>query len=703
MTRSLRLPGACALALALVTAALPARAQQELDSSSVKINRVVLYKHGVGYFERSGKVDGDAVIRFQFKESEMKDLLKSFYALDLGGGKITTIAYDAKDPLQKRMADIQIDIPANNALSGLLVQLQGVRIEIKVAGEKLTGRILGLEPVSETVENKQVVTRNILIFQKEDGSIEHLTLFDVQGLRVLDEGIARDMTRLMENLQTSRYGERKKMSVRTVGTGAREIRCGYILETPIWKTSYRMILDSGKDPLLQGWAIVDNTTEEDWDNVNLTLIGGSPISFVMDLYTPFYPLRPVMGIASQAAVSFRPQESAGEDVELALKDAEENEGGAMDKAKGGRELRKSAEKLRRAAPGAPVAAGGGGSAGYAMSKLMTDSIETAAKGTQVGELFQYEIKQPVNIQKGSSGLVPILMETVKADRVLYFSQALHPTHPMHALYLNNTTGLTLESGPMTIFEGNTCAGESLLTHSLKTQNHEILAYSVETACTVDRAMASRDEEVHQYSLANGILTLHNYRLLETKYRIFNQGDGATLYLDHPKQPGFALKDPAKPEEDLPALTRWKIAVEARKNQDFAVLEQMEVVNQVQLLGLRTEDFQFYLSARYLKDATRKFFEEIAGTSAKLTEHRGSLQRLNEERGQLANDQNQVRSNLSALGHSAQEEKLRQTFLTRMEEMDSRNQAIRGEEDGLRKEVQRLERDLREKVQAYKEQ
>ena len=64
------------------------------------------------------------------------------------------------------------------------------------------------------------------------------------------------------------------------------------------------MLSDGK-PLLQGWAIVENTSEEDWSGVNLTLVSGRPISFTMDLYEPLYIPRPQVQLELYS--SLRPQ------------------------------------------------------------------------------------------------------------------------------------------------------------------------------------------------------------------------------------------------------------------------------------------------------------------------------------------------------------------------------------------------------------
>ena len=112
------LPAFAAVALLSMTALGQDQAAQPL-----KVRKIVVYKHGVGYFEREGKVTGDQQVALTFKTGQMKDLLKSLYAVDLTGGRIATISYDTKDPLSKQLEDILIRVPEDHTLTQFLSEL----------------------------------------------------------------------------------------------------------------------------------------------------------------------------------------------------------------------------------------------------------------------------------------------------------------------------------------------------------------------------------------------------------------------------------------------------------------------------------------------------------------------------------------------------------------------------------------------------
>ena len=103
-----------------------------------------------------------------------------------------------------------------------------------------------------------------------------------------------EVKKALETLQLSHDTQKKAVSIQFAGEGKRRVKVGYVVESPIWKTSYRLVLDKKEKPFLQGWAIVENPTDEDWKDVRMALVSGRPISFQMDLYQPLYVPRPTV-------------------------------------------------------------------------------------------------------------------------------------------------------------------------------------------------------------------------------------------------------------------------------------------------------------------------------------------------------------------------------------------------------------------------
>src|SRR5208283_5969887 len=173
------------------------------------------------------------------------------------------------------------------------------------AGESVTGRILGIEPINEIVGNQEVRKGYRLVLLTDAGPIRSLDLFAVSEFTLADDALQRDLRRLMDLSLDSKYTNRKKLTVSAAGQGERDLRIGYLIEMPIWKCSYRIIFDEKKKDtaLLQAWALAENNTEDDWKDVKISFVAGNPMSYVMDLYSPYYVKRaqvPIPGFQNLA-------------------------------------------------------------------------------------------------------------------------------------------------------------------------------------------------------------------------------------------------------------------------------------------------------------------------------------------------------------------------------------------------------------------
>jgi len=663
---------------------LTAMNAQNPGEDRLAITRIVLYKHGVGYFEREGTVRGNATVPLTFKTAQMKDVLKSLYAIDLGGGRISTILYDSKDPIQKQLEDILFRVPEGSALTQFLAQLKGARVRANVGATPVVGAVLGIEPVQRRV-NDTVLTAHKLVLLRDDGAIAAVDVLDASSIEILDETVRADLARLMDIYAKARYADRKTVHLRALGEGERKVRTGYIIETPIWKTSYRLIMEEGQAPLLQGWAIVENRTDEDWNEVRLSFVAGSPQSFVIDLYTSYYPKRPVVsvgeGLAAEApsppiaAPGARARAARRED--LARKAAEPQ----------------AADELAAAAP-AP-----------SLGEALEMSNIPAAEGAAVGDLFSYTASGPVTIKQGQAALVPILLERVpKSERVLFWRRQLSQ-HPYHAVYLDNSTALTLEKGPITVFEGSTCLGEGLLPKTLKPGMREMVTYALETAVEVEQRGDSRAQPVSRASLVNGVLTTYYRESLENRFKLRNKSDKPyVLYLDHDKAGGdFKLVEPPAPATELPQFYRFKLELPANAEQEFLVREEREVSSQVAIVDQGVDRIRFYLQQKYLSPAARAFLEGIVGLLEERARLERELQTYAQERTGLNEAQENFRRNMQALRDSPEERRLRDQYVARLTAALERSDELQRLEAAARQRRDQVAQEIATKVQAFRDE
>ena len=379
------------------------------------IKRVVLFKHGVGHFQHGGEVQGDKLLEFGFKANQMNDVLKSLTVLDYGGGTFAALSYDSEEPIERRLSELNMSIPEKGAISAFLDNLKGARVAIARGTKVLEGTVVGIEEVTRT-ENRTLVKDSHLAVLADEGRLVRVPLLEVEELRFLDESIQRDLKTLLDIHFSSLRKDRKRLSIQAKGQGRRELSLSYVIEAPVWKTSYRIMLPESAEekPLLQGWALVDNVTEGDWKEVSLSLVAGLPISFIHDLYTPRYRRRPVVEVQEEEIVA-PPVVEAGEDWE----DTGEDHDDKMDMVGEERARGMPMTAKRAVMPGAlpPPPA-------RPMAEMAKESVEVHTRTQEVGDLFAYEITQPVDIARSRSALVPILQKEVDMERVALYNSEI---------------------------------------------------------------------------------------------------------------------------------------------------------------------------------------------------------------------------------------------------------------------------------------
>src|SRR5213080_1082621 len=290
-------------------------------TQTLPIRRVILYSNGVAYIERRGTVTGHAEIDLSFKQSQVDDVLKSMVVLDLGQGRIGAVSYNSSAPPAARLADIPFSVAPGTqnenqgGLAGVLTQLQGAHVIVATANRTATGSVLTVEERKSQIDaNKPPSITHALVIASENGELMSFDLADVRSVKLVDEGARRDVGEFANATASARRRDAKTIVVSSDGSGSREMLVSYTVAAPIWKTTYRVVLDSTGKPFFQGWAIVDNVSEEDWNNISLSLVSGSPVSFIQQIQKPFYRYRPVVPMPEDLNLNpqvYEPSEGGG--------------------------------------------------------------------------------------------------------------------------------------------------------------------------------------------------------------------------------------------------------------------------------------------------------------------------------------------------------------------------------------------------------
>ena len=289
---------ACALPMIQVAraqgpAAAPRAAAPTAASARLPVRRVVLYKNGVGYFEHVGRVRGSQSVTIDFNTAQLNDVLQSLTTLDLGGGRITDVSFNSEAPFAQRLNALTLAVGERTTPAELLTALRGARLEVRTGDRVIAGRLLSLE----RRPRKDDAPRDELTLVTDGGDIRSVELSPAVSVRLTERESADQVGAYLGLLASNRAQNRRQLKIATVGTTARDVMVSYISEVPVWKTTYRLVLPTSGSPVLQGWAVVDNTIGEDWNDVELSLVAGAPQSFIQPLSQPLYTQRPTIGVS----------------------------------------------------------------------------------------------------------------------------------------------------------------------------------------------------------------------------------------------------------------------------------------------------------------------------------------------------------------------------------------------------------------------
>jgi hypothetical protein len=610
----------------------PAAVAPVANPSALPVVKVVLFTSGVGYFQREGEIDGSARVELAFPAANVNDLLKSLVLQD-PGGQVSVVGYDSHDPMEKALKSFALDLTGNPSLAQLLQQARGEKVEVEWQGQQVVkGSVVGVEKQRQPAGKDQVVEVDVVNVLTADG-LRSLPLNQVQRVRFANPALEGELRKALDVLAQSHDTQKKVVRLNFAGAARRSVRVGYVVETPIWKTSYRLVLDAQGKPFLQGWAIVDNATDEDWNNVAVTLVSGRPISFRMNLHQPLYVPRPL--IEPELFASLRPPSYGGD-----VSGAGPAPAPPRARAEAERALRDQRKSAYGAAPG--LAAPGGGSAPMDIRQ----GAPSVAQAGEVGELFQYAIKQAVSLPRQKSAMLPIVNRTVEGTRVSIYNAGVHAKHPLLGLQFQNATELHLMQGPVTVLDGGSYAGDARIP-DLQPGEKRLLSYAVDQGTEVDPVAKSVPERLISVRVVRGILYA-THKLQQGKvYTVKNRSTHErVVLLEHPISADWALVNPAKPAEKSREFYRFQVTVPPGKAVAQEVVEEKPRVTQVVLSNSDDQTIRLYLAGNVASAKVKAALEQAGKLKEKLVATQREADDLRRQEKAIVEDQARIRANMA---------------------------------------------------------
>jgi hypothetical protein len=754
------------------------------------VRRVVLYKNGVGYFEHLGRVRGSQDVHIDFTSAQLNDVLKSLTVLDLNGGRITGVDYNSEAPIARRLGTLRLALSERPSVSEFLGALRGARIEVRgPTGPAVTGKLLSVERKTRNSANWTSETEEISLIT-DTGEVRTVDLNPATSVRIVDHDLQLEVSKYLGLIASAREQDVRRMTVSTAGTGDRNLYVSYISEVPIWKTTYRIVLPSKPDkkPLLQGWAIIDNTVGEDWNDVDLSLVAGAPHSFIQQLSEPYYGRRPVVPLPESVALSPQTHGAAmtggngnlvgtvndasgaavaGATVRLLDQNqapialtVSDSQGRysfsglatqeqyhvefsstgfsktlmAADVGPGENSLNatlnvgsvaetvevragtntletdsaevsalgSNAGKMRVARQPHVYGAGGGTGVGGGVSVdggnldmyasgfrpgMINNSISAmtaAANGQDLGDLFEYKLKDKVTLKKNQSALVPIAQTEIEAEKISLWSGMRGSGRPLRGLWLKNTSSLTLDGGSFSVLESEVFAGEGL-TDPIKPGERRIVSYATDLGLLVEAAGASEPQHVQRVKISKGVMTQTSELRERTVYTVKNQDDTArTLVIEHPARPDWKLiAGTREPEERAPSTYRFRIDAPAKAASSLPVEESRTLDMVYQLSSLNDAQVEIFLRQRTITPDVAQALQKITAQKAVVAKFEEQMQNQQDDIDKIVDDQGRLRENMKALRGSSEEKSLLQRYTRQLDDQETQI-------EGLRKKIQDTE-------------
>jgi Carboxypeptidase regulatory-like domain len=746
-------------------------------AAKLPVRRVVLYKNGVGYFEHLGRVRGSQDVHVDFTSAQLNDVLKSLTVLDLSGGRITGVDYNSEAPLARRLATLRLALGEKPTTAEFLGALRGARLEVRYGnGPALIGKLLSVERKTRTGTNWTVETDEISLIT-DGGEVRSVDLSPSTSVRIAERDLQIEVGRYLGLIASSRDQDVRRMTISTTGTGDRNLYVSYISEVPIWKTTYRIVLPSKaeKKPLLQGWAIVDNTVGEDWDSVELSLVAGAPHSFIQQLSEPFYGRRPVVplpesvqlspqthaatlmrgngrlsgvvtdstgAIISGALVrlldensnviaqtntesngqySFSGVSAGNYRVEVERQGFRKNVIAGLNVSPGENQLNSqlqvgsnaetvtvnaSTTTLNTAStelavrtrtgvanrPHVGVGSGEGAGVGYGagsaggmfaagaglpMLEEARQRSEAAASGQELGDLFEYKLKDRVTLKKNQSALVPIAQTEIEAEKVSLWSGTSGSGRPLRGLWLKNTSPLTFDGGSFSVLENEVFAGEGL-TDPIKPGERRLISYATDLGLVIEASRNNQPQHVTRVKISKGVLTQTSELHERTLYVARNQDDAKrTLVIEHPARAEWKLaKGATEPEEKAPGEYRFRMEVPPKATASLPIEEVRTLSTTYELSTLSDEQIAVFVKQGTITPEMAQALGRISAQKAVVAKLEEEMENRQKDIDRIVEDQGRLRENMKALRGSAEEKALLQRYTKQLDEQETRLDALR---------------------------
>ncbi|MBL8948554.1 MAG: DUF4139 domain-containing protein [Myxococcales bacterium] len=653
--------------------------------TDLALRRVVLYRNGIGYFERHGDVDGEA-LAIKVRRDQVDDLLKSLTVIDRSTGKAVSVSMPL-DPESWASAALSTLAPGRGSLAEVLDGLRGTDVVLHTAGGRIRGRIVMVERLvnepdpsarrQPSPEAAAQIDHRVTVLAGDD--MKTVRLSKVHGVTLRDGDLALQLNRRLDASAGQGMFQQVEIVIRLAGKKAHDLAVSYVVAAPMWKPTYRVVLpEQGKgQALLQGWAVVDNTSGEDWNDVSLGLTSGEPIAFRYDLHTPRTIERSDLteaGVWRRAAVAVgetsyddpyggdvpaaEPAASAPAPITAADDaDYEMDESGASGRGRSasGPARDKSKKEVSEERFDAQLGAKQEAAKNIDYDALRRSTL-ASARSKQVSGLTSFDLRDRVTVPNGSSTMVAILNESVQAEQTFLYRPGGagmgFEANPYRVVRFRNSTPFVLEPGPISIYSGDSFVGEGLA-ESVGAGVSATLPFAVEPSIMVTSSSSYSGDQMQLLKIVRGVLEVESFARTTTVWSVkAPQAQGTfTVLIRHSKAGwNYSLVDKPKGTEELPDAYMVPVAVtKAGEEAEVTLVEQTPSTTTLSIWDGRALGLLEGLVAQASLTADlRKKLEPVVKLRQEIGRIDTEVEGLKKQQIELDQRANETRENLEAI-------------------------------------------------------
>ncbi|HKX10189.1 MAG TPA: DUF4139 domain-containing protein [Stellaceae bacterium] len=639
-------------------------------AGDLTLKRVMLSTGGVAYLEYEAAVDGDATLTLNVPLDQVDDVLKSIVVYDSKGG-VGAASLPGRQPLAQLFNDLPFGPEALASPAALLNALQGAEIRVG-ASHPITGKLLRVVAETTRATDGTTTSRNRVSVLTSEG-LQQFILEDADSVRFVDAELQVKVDQALSEIASHRAKDRRAITLTTRGTGTRTLRVGYVVAAPLWKASFRLSLPAEANTAhLQGWAVLENMSGEDWAGVELTLLSGNPVSFRQAIYQAYYVNRPEVPV--EVAGRILPRQDMG----------------TVDQI---RTARAAYDKAMQFAPasvaaGAAQAQNSGGA--LAQMKALSGNLEVertpeeaatvdTAEAQESMTQVSFRIPVPVTIESGHSALVPLVDRDVPAERLDLLQPATSALHPLAAVKLTNDTASGLPPGVVTLYEqtpqGAAYLGDARLA-GLPAGESRLLSYALDAKTKVLRD-DDRTSVLTKGTIAEGVLHLIRTDRQTLRYTIAApKTEARRIIVEQPMSMGWTLVEPAGKTVEETA-TAYRVAIDLKPGETQSLRFTLEHPREETLRVLDIDDAQLgvFVKDTALAPPVRTALGELARLRRVVADKKAAAERINGAIAGIADDQSRIRANLERVD---KESALHKRYIEKLADEETRIEGLQAE-------------------------